>query len=475
MRRADTRAKVTPARARRRVGLRMRMTLAFALGALALSVMLATLTYELSRTYLLRQREQSVLRQAYVNAGLVRGTLGTSSPPIARLLASLELPSGSHPVLSYQGKWFFSSLAFGTRSLPAKLRDNVLDGTAARQRFVLHGRPQLAVGVPLPTVDAAYFEVVSLDELSRTLGVLRNSLFAAAFITFVGGGALGMWGSRRVLQPVRAVADAATAVAGGDFDVRVEVGRDPDLTTVATAFNRMTDALEERIERDARFASSVSHELRSPLTTLAAAVEVLTARREELSPRAQVALDLVSSEVQRFQRLVQDLLEISRIDAGVSALAWEDVRLSEFLLHAAKNVSGRGFPIEVDPALARVIVRADKRRLERVVANLIENAENYGGGVVRMDLQRVNGVLRLGVEDAGPGVPDEERDRIFERFARGKAARRRGDTNGTGLGLSIVAEHVRLHGGRVWVEDRRGGGARFVIELPSSPNTTVGP
>src|SRR5439155_24248641 len=126
-------------------------------------------------------------------------------------------------------------------------------------------------------------------------------------------------------------------------------------------------------------------------------------------------------------------------------------------------------------ALARVIVRADKRRLERVVANLIENAENYGGGVVRMDLQRVNGVLRLGVEDAGPGVPDEERDRIFERFARGKAARRRGDTNGTGLGLSIVAEHVRLHRGRVWVEDRRGGGAPFVIELPSSPSPTVGP
>ena len=113
MRRADTGAKVTPAPARRRVGLRMRMTLAFALGALALSVMLATLTYELSRTYLLRQREQSVLRQAYVNAGLVRGTLGTSSPPIARLLASLELPSGSHPVLSYQGKWCF---VFGRRS-----------------------------------------------------------------------------------------------------------------------------------------------------------------------------------------------------------------------------------------------------------------------------------------------------------------------------------------------------------------------
>src|SRR5205807_8080275 len=175
-----------------------------------------------------------------------------------------------------------------------------------------------------------------------TLGVLRDSLFAASFVTFVGGAALGMWGSRRVLQPVRAVATAAGAVASGDLDARVEVGRDPDLATVATAFNQMTDALAERVKRDARFASSVSHELRSPLTTLAAAVEVLAARRDELSPRAQVALDLVASEVQRFQRLVQDLLEISRMDAGVSSLAWEDVRLSEFLLHAARNASVRG-------------------------------------------------------------------------------------------------------------------------------------
>jgi len=457
---------------RRRVGLRMRMTLAFALGALALSVILASLSYELSRTYLLRQREQSILRQAYVNADLVRGSLGNLDVirvGIPDLLNRLELPSGSHPVLSHQGKWFASALAFGRDSVPIELRERVLDGQGARQRFILRGHSQLAVGIPLPSVDAAYFEVVSLDELRRTLGVLRTSLFAASFITFVGGAALGAWGSRRVLQPVRAVADAATAVASGDLEARVEVGRDPDLATVATAFNRMTDALAERVERDARFASSVSHELRSPLTTLAAAIEVLVARRDELSPRAQVALDLVASEVQRFQRLVQDLLEISRMDAGVSSLAWEDVRLSEFLLHAARNSSGRGFPIEVAPELATVVVRADKRRLERVVANLVENAETYGGGVVRMDLRRVNSALRLGVEDAGPGVPIDERERIFERFARGKDARRRGDTNGTGLGLSIVAEHVRLHGGKVWVEDRRGGGARFVIELPAAP------
>jgi signal transduction histidine kinase len=446
----------------------MRMTLAFALGAFALSVTFASVTYELARTYLLRQREDAVLRQAYVNAGLVRGTLGSSQPPIQRLLTSLELPAGSHPVLFYGGSWYTVSIAFGRDTLPPALRDEVVGGTAARQRFSVRHKPELAVGIPLPQVGAAYFEVVTLDELSRTLAVLRTSLVAASLITFVGGAFLGAWGSRRVLQPVRAVAGAATQVAGGDLNARVEVGRDPDLASVATAFNRMTDALEERIERDARFASAVSHELRSPLTTLAAAVEVLSARRDELSPRAQVALDLVASEIGRFQRLVQDLLEISRIDAGVSTLAWEDVRLGEFVRHAAKTVSARPFPLDVEPDAARAVVRADKRRLERVVANLVENAENYGGGVVRMGLHRVDGAVQLAVEDAGPGVPRDERDRIFERFARGKAARRRGASDGTGLGLSLVAEHVRLHGGRVWVEDRDGGGARFVIELPAA-------
>jgi two-component system, OmpR family, sensor histidine kinase MtrB len=264
------------------------------------------------------------------------------------------------------------------------------------------------------------------------------------------------------------VAEAAEAVSSGRLDARLDVGNDPDLATVATAFNQMTNALDERIKRDARFASAVSHELRSPLTTLTAGMEVLLARREEMPERAQQALDLVAAEIDRFQRLVQDLLEISRYDGGVATATWEDVRLGEFVLHALRVSGRRGFLVDLEPAAASAVVRADKRRLERVLANLIENADNYGGGVVRVGLEQVNGHLRLAVEDAGPGVADDEREQIFERFARGHAARSRGSSDGTGLGLSLVAEHVRLHGGTVWVEDRKGGGARFVVELPGT-------
>jgi len=122
-------------------------------------------------------------------------------------------------------------------------------------------------------------------------------------------------------------------------------------------------------------------------------------------------------------------------------------------------------------------VAADKRRLERVIANLVENAANYGGGANRVQVERDGATLRISVEDEGPGVPPEERDAVFERFFRGSASgRRRSGGQGSGLGLALVAEHVRLHGGRVWVEDRPGGpGARFVVELPLAgpPGRTV--
>ncbi len=235
---------------------------------------------------------------------------------------------------------------------------------------------------------------------------------------------------------------------------------------MAVSFNRMTDALQARIQRDARFASDVSHELRSPLTTLAAALEVVTARRDEMPERARQGLDLLSAEVGRFGQLVEDLLEISRIDAGVAELALEEVVLAEFVLHALR-ASGAGIvPVDIEGPASGGIVQADKRRLERVVANLVDNARRYGGGVTRVSVELEGAWVRLAVEDAGPGIAVDERGRIFERFARG-AAGRRGESDGTGLGLALVHEHVRLHGGRVRVEDRSGGGARFVVELPA--------
>ncbi|MEW6153202.1 MAG: HAMP domain-containing sensor histidine kinase [Actinomycetota bacterium] len=454
-----------PAR-RGRPGLRTRVTVAFALGALLLSAGLAVLTYQLARSYLLRQRETSVMRQTYANARLVNSVLRSPDPDIPRLLVSLQRPSGSFPVVSHRQEWFGSSVAVGRDSLPAALRETVSSGEAARQRFVLGGTTQLVVGVPLPAVEAAYYEVFPFAELERTLRVLGNSLAAAAAATTVAGATMGRWASRRALSPMADVSAAAAAVAGGRFDVRLDESGDPDLSSMAVSFNRMTDALQARIERDARFASDVSHELRSPLTTLAAALQVVSSRREEMPERARRGLDLLNAEVGRFERLVEDLLEMARIDSGVGELATDEVVLGEFVLRAVRQGRNGLVPVEIDAEAAGTVVKADKRRLERVVANLVENAVRHGGGVTRVSIERDGPWARFAVEDAGPGVPPEDRERVFERFARGDAAGNRGDGDGTGLGLALVREHVRLHGGRSRAEDRPGGGARFVIELP---------
>jgi signal transduction histidine kinase len=323
--------------------------------------------------------------------------------------------------------------------------------------------------VPLESIDGAYFEIVSLDELENTLESISISLLAAALLATMAGAAVGWWAARRVLRPLHGVSDAAHAIASGKLETRVEASDDADLATLADSFNDMAVALEERIQRDARFASNVSHELRSPLMTLAASIEVLQNQRDDMPVRARAALDLMVADIERFQQLVEDLLEISRFDAGVMHLDLEEVRVDELVMQAVANSTDVDVPVDIDAGLAGVVVKADKRRLSRVIANLLDNAAKYGDGATRVELRKHGDAVLIAVEDDGPGVPAEDREAIFFRFNRGTSAGHRRGIDGVGLGLSLVAEHIRLHGGSVWVEDRAEGehGARFVVELPA--------
>ena len=210
------------------------------------------------------------------------------------------------------------------------------------------------IGVPLPAVHSAYFEVFSLDELAGTLRTLAFALGAAAIVTTLAGAALGRWASGRALRPLSGVTDAAVAIAGGQLDTRVEAGDDVDLQELASAFNQMTANLQDRIEREARFTSDVSHELRSPLTTLSATVGVLEAHRSELTPRAQSALDLLDGDLQRFTRMVDDLLEISRFDAGSAELSLDEVDPAELV----RQAMAAGVPVGVAAPGGQAPVRA---------------------------------------------------------------------------------------------------------------------
>jgi signal transduction histidine kinase len=266
-----------------------------------------------------------------------------------------------------------------------------------------------------------------------------------------------------LLRPISRVATAAGEIASGGLDTRMAPEGDPDLARLVKSFNDMADAVQTRLEREARFASDVSHELRSPITALSAAVEVLDARRADLPERTQQALDVVVGQVRRFDQMVMDLLELSRIDAGSTEMIREEVDIEELVTRIAQRYGFGETPIEIDPTVPRT-VRIDKLRFERILANLLDNAREHAGGPSRVKVEpHGRHGIALAVDDAGPGVARGERARIFERFARGSAARHR---VGTGLGLALVAEHAHAHGGEAWVEDRPGGGARFKVSFP---------
>ncbi|MFZ9730230.1 MAG: sensor histidine kinase [Ilumatobacteraceae bacterium] len=307
--------------------------------------------------------------------------------------------------------------------------------------------------------------------ITETLGSVRASLVLATIITVLVGLILGIVSSERVVRPLAGAADAARASADGRLDTRLEPTDDPDLNALTDSFNDMVARLQDRVERDARFASDVSHELRSPLMTLAASVEVLSSRRDELTERSQAALDLLVADVARFSGLVEDLLEISRYDAGAVRINHDTLRVNELVEQSVKASSLPRTPVHVDDRCHQMVLSGDRRRLARVVANLIDNARNHGGGAASVRVAPADDSAShvwICVEDTGDGVPEADRERIFERFSRGAGASKRGAGEGAGLGLALVREHVRLHGGRVWTESRHDGtpGARFVVELP---------
>jgi signal transduction histidine kinase len=334
----------------------------------------------------------------------------------------------------------------------------------------------IAVGIPfVSSPRASYFEVTPLTDVGKTLRSVGTALLGASAMTTSMGVLLGRWAANRAVRPLSDAARAAKAIAGGRLDTRLEPDDDTGLKELSEAFNDMASALQQRIERDARFASDVSHELRSPLMTLSASIEVMNARRDEMPDRAVAALDLLSADVVRFQGLVEDLLEISRFDAGAIRLHREDQFVAEFVRQAVAISNVPDAPVTVSDKAEELVVRVDKRRMARALANLLDNARVYGAAPITVSVNEPPSEAAqpahvwIAVEDSGTGVTPEERYLVFERFARGTGARRRGLGEGAGLGLALVDEHVRLHGGRVWVDDRLDGesGARFVIELPA--------
>lgn len=461
-----------PSRPRR---LRTKLSLLLGLIALLACVVAAALTYYLTRDALVDQRTSEAHQRTLINAYRVRdelragsdgATLGnfvsnTLKPDQDGFLLVITLDDGeSYPNGPLQ--WAHPE------ALPESLRQAVDSGNAASQRFSVDGAQFVAVGIPLPEVDAEYYEAVSLDSTEATLRRISLLLTAGSLVAVLLAGAGGIWAGRRVLRPLGNVVEAAEEIASGDLTTRAAPQTDDDLRSLVDAFNGMADAVQQRVEREARFASDVSHELRSPITALRAATDLLDKRRDELPERTQQIVDVIITQVRRFDGMVIDLLELASMDAGAADVHLEAVDVVNNVARTAARLD-LDVPITVDGGGPRPVwARADRLRLDRIVGNMLQNAVVHGGGPIRVDVverDRIDaeaGSVDIAVEDAGPGVAVHERELIFERYSRGSESRHR---VGTGLGLALVTDNARLLGGRAWVEDRPGGGSRFVVRL----------
>lgn len=447
-----------------RRGLRSSVTTLFAVGALAISVALALGTYLTARHSLIEQRQRVAMRQTFSDAALLRSGLQTSGTQISDVLGDLTPPRGTTVFVHRRGEWYSSSLDIPPEDVTRRLLPVVSSGSAGLTWSRATRPASVVVGVPVPGADAEYFEAATAQELDSTLRTLRLALLVFAAITTLSGTLLGRAATRRALAPLDSVTQVAGRISAGDIEARMEDTEDPDLAGLVGAFNTMVDTVEERIQRDSRFAADVSHELRTPLTTLITTLSLLE-RAPDLSPRSEDAVARMGMELDRFRRCLEDLLALGRLDSEVNDSDPAVIGLCDIVHHALVG-SGRS------PDLLRCLgdddppVRVDRQQLVRALTNLFTNADTHGRGLTRISVVRRLEDAEVHVEDRGPGVDPEDRVRVFERFAR---AGSRGPSTGTGLGLSIVSQTLRNHGGTVWISDRPGGGAEFVIRLPVAP------
>lgn len=428
-----------------------------------MSVVLGLIAYQLTRSYLLDKRVDLARQEAFLNAQYLDRALpeAESVPELLAAVAGRDRPI----VLESDGQWYGATVGIGAGDLPEGTRSLVGRSRAASQVVTVDGRPTVVVGTPLPATDARFYQLFPMTELPATLDAMRNALVIAAAITTFGSAVIGLLISRRMMRPLRRTAAAAERIAGGDLDARLATEGDPDLDPLVTSFNSMVSALAERIERERRFAGDVSHELRTPLTSLNAAVHVLERRSSELGPTGQEALETLGHQVDRFTRMVLEILEVARLESGSAELHEETVPTDAVLTAAIEEARLDPSVLDVAPDVPGSMT-VDVRRLRVVLRNVLENAERYAGGCVRLGASVDGSDLVIEVDDRGPGIPESERSAVFERFRRGSTARPEGTPRGSGLGLALVSENVNLLGGRIELGCPPHPGTRVSLRLP---------
>jgi two-component system sensor histidine kinase MtrB len=392
---------------------------------------------------------------------LLSATPGLASyvPPYLPYVAASSIPRALQNVISRQSReaWTYATVTSA-------------DGSRG---------PGLVLGAPVQSGSVRY-QLYYLFPLTREVSTLRlverTMLLAGGALVLLLVGIAAVV-TRQVVRPVRQAAATAERLASGRLKERMTVRGEDDLATLAASFNRMADTVQTQISQlrelsrlQRRFVADVSHELRTPITTIRMAADVLHESSPDLPPELSRSSELLQAQLDRFELLLADLLEISRHDAGAAVLDAEPVDMVNLVNRvvglAAPLIERRGSELIADLPDHPVIVDADPRRIDRVLRNLVDNAmEHAEGGSVEVSLRGGEGGVAVSVRDHGVGLRPGEASLVFGRFWRADPARARA-TGGTGLGLSIALEDVRLHGGWLQAWGEPGRGSVFRLTLP---------
>ncbi len=395
---------------------------------------------------------------------------------------------------------------FSLRDVPASLRDAVTERQKITsnnkyphhlywQRTTDGGTPYLVAGTRVIGGGPTGYMLKSLEPEAKDLNSLAWSLGIATALALIGSALLAHAAATTVLKPVQRLGVAARRLGEGKLDTRLRVSGTDELADLSRTFNKAAEALEKRVadmaardEASRRFVADMSHELRTPLTAITAVTEVLEEELEfeggGIDPMIQPAVRLVVSETRRLNDLVENLMEVTRFDAGTARLVLDDVDVADQITAC---IDARAWLDAVDLDAERGIhARIDPRRLDVILANLIGNALKHGGSPVRVavrespaeapegpdapdapeDLEGAGdgGTVIIEVRDHGPGIPEEVLPHVFDRFYKASASRPRSE--GSGLGLSIALENAHIHGGEITAANSPEGGAIFTLRLP---------
>ncbi|GAB2917367.1 two-component system sensor histidine kinase MtrB [Streptomyces mayteni] len=399
-------------------------------------------------------------------------------------VSEADTGSGQAP----RGARAYGDLRQPEQFIPTELREALDRSTDAHRQY---GRVEfedggsqeaLIIGRRLGDIQNNWYQlyyVFPFTQEEESLSLVTGTIATAGIFVVVLLGAIAWLVVRQVVTPVRMAARIAERLAAGRLQERMKVSGEDDIARLGESFNKMARSLQQQIQQledlsrmQRRFVSDVSHELRTPLTTVRMAADVIHESRGEFDPVTARSAELLLSQLDRFESLLADLLEISRFDAGAANLEADQTDLRDVVARVVEGAEPlaerRGSRLVVRGGTRPVVAEVDARRIERVLRNLVVNAIEHGEGrdvVVRLAASRDGDAVAVAVRDHGIGLRAGEAERVFNRFWRADPARAR-TTGGTGLGLSISLEDAHLHGG--WLEEwgEPGGGAQFRLTLP---------